>query len=391
MKIYHILTHTMEPLYPHLKHNPKEFANLDHTINRYIKSLIKYDKYNEFEHILINLSSTLKQPKIELTHKDVYKLVILKAKSLYYPIEFPSELIRFIKNANDGILHVHGTACYIYDTIAPYLKNKPSIAHYRGGHFTWKSFPISFPKYFLIQPITLRFPKELFIENKYRLNYYGKTYKIPKEKLEYVPSAICLEDFEVNESKECLRKIYGFSSEDILILFVGRLEKAKGIIELIKAFDMVKKIHKSVKLVIIGDGSLRNFVKSKMKHNDDIIYLGFFDFHELKKIYSISDIFVLPTHYESFGLVLIEAMAFRLPIISTLVEGPMSIVEDGKNGFLIKPKDKKDLTKKLNILINNEELRIKMGQYGRKKVENEFNWDILSKKIFKIYRSLIKQ
>ena len=69
----------------------------------------------------------------------------------------------------------------------------------------------------------------------------------------------------------------------------------------------------------------------------------------------------------------------------------MSIVEDGKNGFLIKPKDKKDLTKKLNILINNEELRIKMGQYGRKKVENEFNWDILSKKIFKIYRSLIKQ
>ncbi len=388
MRIYHILTHTMEPLYPHLKNNPEGFVNLDHTINRFIKNLIKYDKNKEFEHILVNLSSTLKQPEVELTHRDGYKLIILKAKSFHYPIEFSSELIKFIKNTNNGILHIHGTASFIYDVIAPYLKNKPSIAHYRGGHFTWKSFPISFPKYFLIQPITLRFPKKLFVESKYRLNYYKKIYKIPKEKLEYIPGAICLEDFEVNESKESLRKIYNFSSEDVLILFVGRLERAKGIIELIESFRNLTNKYRNIKLLIAGDGSLKDFIINQSKRNEYIIYFGHLSFEKLKKIYKISDIFVLPTHYESFGLVLIEAMAFRLPIISTLVEGPMSIVENGKSGFLIKPKDTEKLIKKLEILINNKELRIKMGEYGRKKVEKEFNWSIISQKIFEIYYSM---
>ena len=389
MKIYHILTHTMEPLYPHLKNNPEEFANLDHTINRFIKNLIKYDKNREFEHVLINLSSTLNQPKVELTHKDGYKLILLKAKSLYYPIEFSSELIRFIKNTNDGILHIHGTACYIYDTIAPYLKNKPSIAHYRGGHFTWKSFPISFPKYFLIQPITLRFPKKLFIQNKYRLEQYNKLYRIPKEKLEYIPNAINLKDFNINENRENLRRKLNFENGEILILFVGRLEKAKGLIELINSFESLSNKYKHIKLLIAGNGSLRDFIIGKSKRNKSIIYLGHKSFEELKKIYRISDIFVLPTHYDSFPNVILEAMAFELPIISTLVEGPLTAVEDKKNGFLIKPKDKKELTEKLEILINKEELRKKMGKYGRKKIEEEFNWDILSKKIFKIYYSLI--
>jgi len=390
MRIYHILTHTMEPLYPHLNNNPEGFTKLEHNVNKFIKNLIKYDKNKEFEHILVNLSSTLKHPKVELTHRDGYKLIILKAKSFYYPIEFSSELIKFIKNTNDGILHIHGTACYIYDTIAPYLKNKPSIAHYRGGHFTWKSFPISFPKYYLIQPITLRFPKKLFIQNKYRLEQYNKLYKIPKEKLEYIPNAINLEDFKINENKENLRKKFNFKNEEILILFVGRLEKAKGLIELIDSFENLNKKYKNVKLLIAGNGSLKNFIIKKSNKSKNIVYFGHLSFEKLKKIYKISDIFVLPTYYESFGLVLIEAMAFRLPIISTLVEGPMNIVENGKSGFLIKPKDRKELTKKLEILINDEELRKKMGKYGREKVEKEFNWDSLSKKIFNIYHYLSK-
>ncbi|MGY5354880.1 glycosyltransferase family 4 protein [Wenyingzhuangia sp. IMCC45467] len=164
-----------------------------------------------------------------------------------------------------------------------------------------------------------------------------------------------------------------------VILFLSNLIESKGVFVLLEALHILKKKKIAFKGIFVGgEGDINtiqfNRKKEELGLSDQVEYLGRKYDKEKETIFKQADIFAFPTHYsnECFPLVLLEAMQVSLPILSTNEGGISSIIEEGKTGFLIPQKNSKVLAEKLQILIEQPELRVKMGQEGFKKYNEEF-------------------
>lgn len=157
------------------------------------------------------------------------------------------------------------------------------------------------------------------------------------------------------------------------IISIGRLSSEKGFLDLIDVFELVSKKNPTWNLKIVGDGQEREKIENKIKEKnlqDKIHVLGFKKEEELKEIMLQSSIYVMTSFYESFGLVLIEAESYGLPLLAfDSASGPKEIIKNGDNGFLIENRNKEEMTNKICELILNEELRNEMGKKAREESE----------------------
>ncbi|MEA5593444.1 glycosyltransferase family 4 protein [Rivularia sp. UHCC 0363] len=157
-----------------------------------------------------------------------------------------------------------------------------------------------------------------------------------------------------------------------VILYVGRLIDEKGIPELLEAFTKLSP-QKQVTLVIVGDGSRSQNYHSYTQQNqlDNVVFAGFQPQTALPQYYGIADIFVFPTRSDTWGLVLNEAMAAGLPIVCSDAAGAApDLVVNGENGYLIPVGDVEKLSEKLQILVEDENLREKMGLHSQEIIAN---------------------
>jgi glycosyltransferase involved in cell wall biosynthesis len=181
--------------------------------------------------------------------------------------------------------------------------------------------------------------------------------------------------FEKNKSK--IKEKFGISSKKV-ILYVGQLVSRKNPELLIKSYSNVIKHRKDVALILVGDGPLKKKLL-KIKQNlglNDVIFAGYVPDEALYRFYSISDIFVLPSKQEVWGLVLNEAMASGLPIITTnLVGASGDLVVNGYNGIIIREITASQLTKTLLYLLKNENIRKELGNNARNTVLKNFNYE----------------
>ncbi len=385
MRAYHILTHSMEPFYPRLS-GPDSFASLSHITNRFVSNLMKYGKGRDYEHVMVNLSNSMKGKEYETTHRDGYGQIVLRTTfSIRDPLEFSLPLINFIRSRSpEDILHIHGTSSYIYDSIAPFLIGRKSVAHYRGGHLTLRAFPILFPKYVLFAPFTLRMPRLLFVQNLARMEKFHRNYLLPMERMVHLPNAVDVRDFAPDqELMESLRGRFSIREGDVNILFAGRIVRGKGISALLKAFRSVSERNPRARLLLAG----KNYL-GEIDAGPRVTFLGQLNFPEMRALYHLCGMLAHPSEYESFGNVIQEAMACSLPVVATATEGAMDQVQDGKTGFLVKVGDGAALADRLTLLASDESLRRKMGAAGRERVEKEFGWPGIARKVFDSYGSL---
>ena len=193
-----------------------------------------------------------------------------------------------------------------------------------------------------------------------------------------------------------LRNRYGIKENDILILFVGYLDTFKGIFETINAFKAISYDNINVKLMIVGTGPKENDLKTKVEKmglEKSVIFTGNIPPADIHEYYQSADIFVLPSYTDAGGppLVFIEAMACGLPVIGTNVGGIPEGIENGVNGFIIHPKNVNELTKKLDIIINNENLRKEFGKNSLRKIqENSMTLEKKAEKIMDLYKNQIR-
>lgn len=157
--------------------------------------------------------------------------------------------------------------------------------------------------------------------------------------------------------------------KEISVLFVGRIEYDKGVFELVDAFKLLIAESKTkLKLNLVGDGKSLHEVKRLIEVNnleDSVNVLGpVYDKEKLKDIYLSNDIFILPTHHEGFPRVLYEAMIFKIPIITTFVGTISNLMKDGFNCLEIPVKNSNGIKEKLEALINDENLRVKLINNG---------------------------
>ena len=157
-----------------------------------------------------------------------------------------------------------------------------------------------------------------------------------------------------------------------VILYVGRLVDEKGIPELLEAFTKLSG-NKQVTLVIVGDGSRSQYYHSYTQQHklDNVVFTGFQPQSALPQYYGIADIFVFPTRSDPWGLVLNEAMAAGLPIVSSDAAGAApDLVVNGKNGYLVPVGNVEKLSEALQILVEDESLRHKMGLHSSEIIAN---------------------
>lgn len=271
-----------------------------------------------------------------------------------------------------------------------------------------------FPLFFISYPTKLLFKKKIvsvfygaelklfkksFLGKKFLLNLILKnSYKIvaissytkkqleeiighEKYKIEVIPYGVKIDE-KVN-----------FCEKENIVLFVGRLVERKGVDYLIKAMKFVKNDYK---LYIIGDGykksELEDLVR-KEKLFERVNFFGFVADKELIEYYKKSKIFVLPAIHdkngdtEGLGMVLVEAIINGTVSIGTNVGGIVDIIEDGVTGLLVKEKDEKELSEKINYLLKNEKFYKELQENGFKIIREKFSIDKVNKK----YMDLINE
>jgi phosphatidyl-myo-inositol alpha-mannosyltransferase len=175
------------------------------------------------------------------------------------------------------------------------------------------------------------------------------------------------------------------------ILFVGRMEKRKGLKYLIRAMVGVWNHFPDARLVVVGAGPLLEDYRRLVEYNGlrNVEFAGFVSSEDLPRYYQSCDIFCAPsTGQESFGIVLLEAMAAGKPLVATDIGGYSHVVQHGQEGFLVPPKDEQALALSLVRLLSDAELRARMGEAGRTRAA-QFSWDRVADRLLGFYESVI--
>jgi glycosyltransferase involved in cell wall biosynthesis len=213
---------------------------------------------------------------------------------------------------------------------------------------------------------------------------------VDERKIHVIPNGIDPKVFDEMDSDTDFLDKYAIENEPF-VLYIGSLYSLKGVHYLIKAFQSIKKEHTNLKLVIAGSGDFEPYLRKIALGTRDILFIGYIDSLMIKKLlYENCLTVVVPSIYETFPMVVLEAMACSKPVIASNVGGIRSMIKHGKNGFLVKPKDVRGLEIFINKLYENPDLGRKMGTLGRKLVEKEFTIDKMVDRTLKVYDSLLQ-
>jgi phosphatidyl-myo-inositol alpha-mannosyltransferase len=172
------------------------------------------------------------------------------------------------------------------------------------------------------------------------------------------------------------------------ILFVGRLEKRKGLEYLIRACGILKNHYNDFRLIVVGPGTRLRPRYERLAEQmgiPNVSFMGRASEAELAEYYRTADICCAPaTHGESFGIVLLEAMACGKPVIASNIPGYASVAHHGNDALLAAPKNPESIAQALLQLINNKSLREQMGVKGRANAE-KYSWSSVSEKVLRLY------
>ena len=216
-------------------------------------------------------------------------------------------------------------------------------------------------------------------------------YDASPERISVIPCGVNLGLFRPID-KETARHRLGLNNDSI-ILFVGRIDPLKGIDRLLMAMTYLEKRH-SLKLIIIGGDKhsqaelerLKELSRSLQIHNS-VAFLGLMDQETLPYFYSAADLCVVPSYYESFGLVALESLACGTPVVATKVGDIENIIQQGKTGFVISDNAPRQLADKLSLLLSTS--RAEPASSVRESV-TKFGWSNIAEMIVNEYRAMLE-
>ena len=227
-------------------------------------------------------------------------------------------------------------------------------------------------------------------------------YKADVSKITIIPPGVDTSHFYPIPADEA-RQFIGLSPNAHMILFVGRIEPLKGIATLIQAVACLKlkNVNEPVHLAVIGGdpeaapAEISKEMVRLQKLCDDltvgkmVVFLGKRGQDTLPYYYSAADVVVMPSHYESFGMVALEAMACGTPVIASQVGGLAFLVQDGVTGYTVPAEDHDALCERLTSLLGDESLRRRMGSNASEYAKN-YRWVKIARQIMKVYDELVK-
>lgn len=298
-------------------------------------------------------------------------------------------LSQFIRRKNIHILHCQLSKDIA--TVVPAMKASrrqvPIILSKRVGSYINKKD--------LFHRLTyVHISKVLAISDVIHRNVLNTTPMTP-DRVTTLHDAIDTDVFSLRRvDRNAVRREFGIDDNTILIGFVGRFSPGKGHEELLEAAHLLGPKY-NIHFLVVGEAShgeqryeqrIRALSQS-LGLERVVTFTGYRK--DIPEVMAAFDIFAFPSHAESFGVVLIEAMAMERPVVSTNCDGVLDIVVDGETGIYVNPRNARELAVALERLINNAQLREQMGKAGRRRVEELFDQRKQMNKIEEVYYELL--
>src|SRR5437773_3110830 len=224
--------------------------------------------------------------------------------------------------------------------------------------------------------------------SNYMLDHIQHQLGAVNAKIRVIPNGVEVSRFKRDSQPRLIPT--GVSENRKVILYVGRIVREKGIFTLIEAFDELRNRGKDVSLVFVGEGPMKEDLAKEIlwrRLSDRVRLAGFVDERRLVSLYNSSDAFVLPSHYEPFGMVALEAMASRVPVVVSDVGGLSEIVEDGVTGVKVPSSDPHALAEGILRVIDNRELSERLKENAYRAVQERYRWDLIAEKTLEAYRT----
>ncbi len=296
----------------------------------------------------------------------------------------PSLFFKLLKIPRDSIIHVHVAQVIIPEVVylISKIKKIPYIAHIHAdvGPSGKLGFLLPFYKKVFLQRI-LNSALRIVVPTRDYVNLIGRKYSIPETKIYEIPNGVDLEHF---------RSVSTRLHSPVRLLYVGRLSKPKNIPLLIQSFKLViENNRRDAELHIVGEGEEKSRISSLIKKEElekKVFLHGALLGKDLYDIYSSSDIFVLTSECESFGLVLIEAMASGLPIVVSDITSVKNTVENNVTGLLVE-QTPEDFAQAVEELLSNPQLREKIIKNSLEVVK-KYDWNKIVRKFEYIYEQV---
>lgn len=329
-----------------------------------------------------------------------YRSVNLTSKVKYpLPIPLSFRVKKIITEFNPDIVHIHHP--FLLSSVAIMYGKRLGIPKILTLHTQYEQYA------HYVSPIPERLTQEAIKMIIHNLSYKIDCITTPSEsmrelirsygvknRIEIIPNAIHLISFKEDDvfKRTEIKKKYNLKEDDKIILFVGRVASEKSIDKIIKALAIIKKrdIGK-VKLLIIGDGPAMDELKQlarTLKIEKDVIFAGTVSYEEIRHYYKMAYVFTIASTTETFGIVTIEALASRVPVLAVKAPGAVDILTDGVDGLLV-DNDVEKFANALEKIIREPELREKLSR-GALKTSEKYSIDTISERMLNLYREVIE-
>lgn len=333
-------------------------------------------------HVITSLDEGLPKESVEQGFY-VHRIGFPKIRFLRIVVFWLKALL-LLKRLNSDIVHAQSTLMGIVGFLAKKLLEKPYIIYWRGSE--------SYLPWLFKEPISKLILRAADAALALTEDMKTEMQKICSRDVNVIPNGIDLESFEDLPIKEAIRGRLGLNNDDNLILFVGTFRPVKGLRYLIQAMNIIKQKGTSMRLMLVGYGKERDYLKSLIEGLNLEGYVAFAGKvlnEKVPQYMAAADILVLPSLSEGFPVTILEAMASGLPIVATRVGGLPEIIKDEKNGFLVEPANPEQIADKVLTLLADVSLRQKMSETNRNKVQ-QYSWQNTVGQLEAIYRRVLK-
>jgi len=227
-------------------------------------------------------------------------------------------------------------------------------------------------------------------------------YGVAERQIAVIPPGVNTESFAPLADRVAVRREFGWPEHAVVVFTLGRLDERKGFDLFLEAAASARAMSKTSDLLFVmstGDGSDQEKLErerldriiEERRFDQDLLWLPVLPEKELPRYYGAADVFVLPSRYEPFGIVMLEAMSCELPVVATNVGGPATVVEPERTGLLIDPTDTDAFAKAIVTLIDSRDRRHDFGKRARLAAMKDFSWDAIASRHIVAYEEVLKE
>ncbi|MEM3816273.1 MAG: glycosyltransferase family 4 protein [Candidatus Bathyarchaeia archaeon] len=219
-------------------------------------------------------------------------------------------------------------------------------------------------------------------------------FRLPDEKIDVIPNAIDTLKYNIPINRDEVKRRFGIDPSERIVLFVGRLVPQKGVEYLIMAAPKIIGQHPEARIVIVGDGWSKDYLlrlasSTGCKHK--ITFLGFLSDQDLIELTLSSDVLVVPSIYEPFGIVALEGMAAGVPVVASNTGGLAEIVEHDKTGFLAYRENPDSIAWGVNKILSDPGYASWLTQNAKRKINEVYSWDAVARRTVETYEKALKE